>query len=41
VGVTKPDQLAAAIAGLDLVLTPGQMAELEVPYIPRQPLGQM
>jgi aryl-alcohol dehydrogenase-like predicted oxidoreductase len=41
VGVTKPDQLAEAIAGLDLVLTPGQMAELEAPYIPRQPLGQM
>ena len=41
VGVTKPDQLAEAIAGLDLVLTPGQMAELEAPYIPRPPLGQM
>jgi aryl-alcohol dehydrogenase-like predicted oxidoreductase len=41
VGVTKPDQLAEAIAGLDLVLTPGQMAELEAPYISRQPLGQM
>ena len=40
VGVTKPDQLAEAIAGLDLVLTPGQMAELEAPYIPRPPLGQ-
>jgi aryl-alcohol dehydrogenase-like predicted oxidoreductase len=41
VGVTKPDQLVQAIAGLDLVLTPGQMAELEAPYLPRKPLGQM
>jgi aryl-alcohol dehydrogenase-like predicted oxidoreductase len=41
VGVTKPDQLVQAIAGLDLVLTQGQIAELEAPYIPRKPLGQM
>ena len=33
--------LEQAIAGLDLVLTQGQMAELEAPYIPRKPLGQM
>lgn len=40
VGVTKPAQLAEALGGLDLVLTPGQIAELEAPYIPRAPLGQ-
>ncbi len=40
IGVTKPEQLAEALAGLDLVLTPGQIAALEAPYIPRMPLGQ-
>ena len=40
VGVTKPEQLADAIGGLDLVLTPHQIAELEAPYVPRAPLGQ-
>ncbi|MGV8988445.1 MAG: aldo/keto reductase [Cypionkella sp.] len=40
VGVTKPEQLTEALGGLDLLLTPGQMAELEAPYIPRSPLGQ-
>lgn len=40
IGVTKPEQLADAVAGLDLVLTPGQIAELEAPYNPRAPLGQ-
>ena len=40
IGVTKPEQLTEALAGLDLVLTPGQIAVLEAPYIPRMPLGQ-
>ena len=40
VGVTKPEQLADALGGLDLVLTPGQIAELETPYVPHVPLGQ-
>ncbi len=40
VGVTKPDQLTEALDGLDLVLTPGQIAGLEAPYIPRTPVGQ-
>ena len=40
IGVTKPEQLTEALAGLDLVLTPGQIAALEAPYVPRLPLGQ-
>lgn len=40
VGVTRPEQLAEAVAGLDLELTPRQMAELEAPYVPHIPLGQ-
>jgi aryl-alcohol dehydrogenase-like predicted oxidoreductase len=40
IGVTKPAQLAEAVDGLDLVLTPGQIAGLEAPYIPHIPLGQ-
>lgn len=39
-GVTKPAQLAEALDGLDLTLTPHQMAELEAPYLPRLPVGQ-
>lgn len=39
VGVTKPEQLTEAVDGLDLVLTPGQMAELEAPYLPHVPAG--
>ncbi len=40
IGVTKPEQLTDALAGLDLVLTPGQNAGLEAAYIPHLPLGQ-
>ena len=40
IGVTRPDQLAEAVAGLDLVLSPDQLAHLEQPYIPHLPLGQ-
>ncbi len=39
VGVTKPQQLQEAVDGLDLVLTPEQVARLEAPYVPRTPLG--
>ena len=39
-GVTRPEQLTEALAGLDLELTPRQMAELEAPYVPHFPLGQ-
>lgn len=40
IGVTKADQLDEAVAGLDLILTPDQIAALEAPYVPRMPLGQ-
>jgi aryl-alcohol dehydrogenase-like predicted oxidoreductase len=40
IGVTKPEHLAEALDGLTLTLTPGQMAELEAPYLPRMPVGQ-
>ena len=39
IGVTKADQLTEAVAGLSLTLTPDQIARLEAPYIPHQPLG--
>jgi 1-deoxyxylulose-5-phosphate synthase len=39
IGVTRPEQLAEAVAGLDLVLTPDQCAHLEAAYVPRMPLG--
>jgi aryl-alcohol dehydrogenase-like predicted oxidoreductase len=40
IGVTRAEQLTEAVAGLDLVLTQGQIAELEAPYIPHAPVGQ-
>jgi len=40
IGVTRPDQLQDALAGLDLTLAPDQIARLEAPYSPRAPLGQ-
>lgn len=40
IGVTRPEHLTEALEGLDLVLTPGQIARLEAPYVPRFPLGQ-
>ena len=40
IGVTRSDQLTEAVAGLDLVLTPDQIARLEAPYIPHAALGQ-
>lgn len=39
IGVTRQDQLAEAIAGLDLILTPEQCAGLEADYVPRWPVG--
>ena len=40
IGITKAGQLADAVAGLTLTLTPDQIAGLEAPYIPHAPLGQ-
>lgn len=39
VGVTRAEQLAEAVAGLSLVLTPDQIGRLEAPYIPHAPVG--
>lgn len=39
IGVTRPEHLTEALDGLDLVLTPGQIAQLEAAYVPRFPLG--
>lgn len=39
VGYSRPDQFADILAGLDLVLTPEQVARLEAPYIPHAPVG--
>ena len=40
IGVTTPDHLKDALAGLTLRLTPDQMARLEAPYLPHAALGQ-
>ena len=40
VGFTKASQLQDAVDGLTLTLTPAQIARLEAPYVPHQPLGQ-
>lgn len=40
IGITRADQLQDALAGLDLTLTPEQVARLEAPYVPHAPLGQ-
>jgi aryl-alcohol dehydrogenase-like predicted oxidoreductase len=39
VGATKTSHLSDAIASVDLVLTPDELAQLEVPYTPREPEG--
>lgn len=39
VGFSRPDQFSEIIAGLDLVLTDQQLAQLEKPYVPRHPAG--
>lgn len=39
IGVTKAEQLTEALGGLDLLLTPEQIARLEAPYQSRMPLG--
>jgi aryl-alcohol dehydrogenase-like predicted oxidoreductase len=38
IGFSKPEQLAEAIAGLDLVLSPDQIQQLERPYLPHVPV---
>ena len=40
IGITKAEQLADAVQGLTLILTPDQIARLEAPYVPHAPLGQ-
>lgn len=39
IGVSKLSQLDEAVAGLDLVLTPEQIARLEAPYVPHAIAG--
>jgi len=39
VGATKTSHLSDAIASVDLVLTPDELAQLEGPYTPREPEG--
>lgn len=39
IGFTRPDQFTDILAGLDLTLTPDQIAALEAPYIPHAPAG--
>lgn len=39
IGTSKLEQLENAIAGLDIVLTAGQIAELEAPYVPHAVAG--
>lgn len=39
IGVSKPAQLTEALEGLSLELTPGQVARLEAPYVPRAVAG--
>jgi aryl-alcohol dehydrogenase-like predicted oxidoreductase len=38
IGFSKPEQLAEAIAGLDLVLSPDHIQRLERPYVPHVPV---
>jgi aryl-alcohol dehydrogenase-like predicted oxidoreductase len=38
IGFSKPEQLAEAIAGLDLVLLPDHVQRLERPYVPHVPV---
>jgi len=39
IGYSRPDQFTDILAGLDLRLTPDQIARLEAPYIPHVPVG--
>ena len=39
VGATKPEHLADAVAAVDLVLTPREIAAIEAPYRPHEVLG--
>ncbi len=39
VGATKPEQLADAIAAVDVTLTPDELAKLEEPYVPHPVVG--
>ena len=39
-GVTKPRHIEDAVAALDIVLNPDEVARLEAPYVPQSPYGQ-
>lgn len=39
IGYSRPEQFTDILAGLDLTLTPEQIATLEAPYIPHAPAG--
>lgn len=39
VGATKPEQLDDAIAALDVSLSAKEIAKLEAPYVPLNPVG--
>jgi aryl-alcohol dehydrogenase-like predicted oxidoreductase len=39
IGATKPGHIAAAVAGLSLELTPGEIEAIETPYRPRAVFG--
>ena len=39
IGFSRPEQFHETLAGLDLVLTPAQVAALEAPYVPHLPVG--
>jgi aryl-alcohol dehydrogenase-like predicted oxidoreductase len=39
VGATKPEHLADAIAAVDVVLAPEEIARLEAPYLPHPVVG--
>ena len=39
IGFSKPEQFSETVQGLDLVLTPDQIARLEAPYVPHAPAG--
>jgi 1-deoxyxylulose-5-phosphate synthase len=39
IGFSRPEQFAEILAGLDLILTADQVAQLEAPYVPHAPAG--
>ena len=39
IGATKDGHIAAAVAAMDVKLTPDEVARLEAPYLPKHPVG--